>query len=333
MPAQNPFNPDMSGINAIGRWHYGPWFWPPTTNIPYPPVPNPYYDPTCDPDIAAFLSAAADARNAQSVLGCGSVHGHSVVNGTAYPKLEVQPKQYRFRILNAAHDRFWNLQLYVADTTVPHGCPTCAPNSEVKMVPAVRPPAFRTAGRRTAGKAACRIPATRGPAMIQIGTEGGFLPAPVVLPNQPVNWNIDPTTFTAGLVLQQNQGGGTLMLGPAERADVIVDFTNFAGKTLILYNDAPAPWPALDPHYDYYTGAPDNTEMGGAKPTPVGHRTQHPDHHADRGAGSRGTAPPMITTLTTLTNLQAAFKSTPAPRASSPPARNRSSSGKRPTED
>ncbi len=91
--------------------------------------------------------------------------------------------------------------------------------------------------------------------MIQIGNEGGFLPKPVVLPNQPVNWNVDPTLFTVGIVLQQNEGGGTLMLGPAERADVIVDFSNFAGHTLILYNDAPAPWPALDPHYDYYTGA------------------------------------------------------------------------------
>ena len=27
-PAQNPA--DLSGMNAYGRWHYGPWFWPPT---------------------------------------------------------------------------------------------------------------------------------------------------------------------------------------------------------------------------------------------------------------------------------------------------------------
>ena len=130
-------------------------------------------------------------------------------------------------------------------------------------------------------------PATRGPTFIQIGTEGGFLPTPVVLPNQPVAWNLDPTTFTAGLVLQQNQGGGTLMLGPAERADVIVDFSQFAGKTLILYNDAPAPWPALDPHYDYYTAAPDNRDMGGANTDPGGLRPQHPHRHADQGNGRR----------------------------------------------
>ncbi len=31
MPAQNPY--DISGLNAMGRWHYGPWFWPPTTGV------------------------------------------------------------------------------------------------------------------------------------------------------------------------------------------------------------------------------------------------------------------------------------------------------------
>ena len=40
-----------------------------------------------------------------------------MVNGTAYPTVTVQPQDYRFRILNAAHDRFLNLQLYVADNT------------------------------------------------------------------------------------------------------------------------------------------------------------------------------------------------------------------------
>ena len=38
---------------------------------------------------------------------------------------------------------------------------------------------------------------------------------------------------------------------------MIVDFSKFAGKTLILYNDAPAAFPARVPSYDYYTGAPD----------------------------------------------------------------------------
>ncbi len=139
------------------------------------------------------------------------------------------------------------------------------------MLPAIQTPGFPASWPADGREGGVPDPATRGPNFIQIGTEGGFLPTPVVLPNQPVAWNLDPTTFTVGLVLQQNQGGGTLMLGPAERADVIVDFSQFAGKTLILYNDAPAPWPALDPHYDYYTGAPDNRDMGGANTTLAGY--------------------------------------------------------------
>jgi hypothetical protein len=43
---------------------------------------------------------------------------------------------------------------------------------------------------------------------------------------------------------------------------VIVDFSKFAGKTLILYNDAPAAFPARIPSYDYYTGAPDLRPVG-----------------------------------------------------------------------
>ncbi len=44
-----------------------------------------------------------------------------IVNGTAYPALKVEPKAYRFRILNAGNDRALNLQLYVAaDKTARH---------------------------------------------------------------------------------------------------------------------------------------------------------------------------------------------------------------------
>jgi FtsP/CotA-like multicopper oxidase with cupredoxin domain len=195
-----------------------------------------------------------------------------VVNGTAYPVLEVEPKAYRLRILNAAHDRFFNLSIFKADTVtlapVDHCTgvgPTvpCDQRTEVAMVDATGTlpgwPATWPADGRPGG-----VPdwTKAGPAWLQIGTEGGFLPRPVTIPPQPVTWNNDVTTFNAG-----NVNGGSLILGPAERADVVVDFTAYAGQTLILYNAAPAPWPALDPHYDYFTGAPDMTEAGGAAPT------------------------------------------------------------------
>ena len=81
----------------------------------------------------------------------------------------------------------------------------------------------------------------------------------MVVPNQPTTWITDPTRFDVG-----NVDKHSLLLAPAERADVIVDFSKFAGKTLILYNDAPAAFPARVPSYDYYTGAPDLSPVGAA---------------------------------------------------------------------
>ncbi len=57
--------------------------------------------------------------------------------------------------------------------------------------------------------------------LYQIGTDGGFLTAPVRL--------------------------AELTLAPAERADVIADFSNYQGKHLILRNNAPTPFPAGTP--------------------------------------------------------------------------------------
>ncbi len=54
----------------------------------------------------------------------------------------------------------------------------------------------------------------------QIGTDGGFLPKTSAL--------------------------NKLLLGPAERADVLVDFSNLIGKTITLSNDAPAPYPGWE---------------------------------------------------------------------------------------
>jgi FtsP/CotA-like multicopper oxidase with cupredoxin domain len=106
------------------------------------------------------------------------------------------------------------------------------------------------------------VDSTKGPNWIQIGTERGFLPMPVVVPPQHITWVTDPTVFNAG-----NVDKHSLLLGPAERADVIVDFSAYAGKTMILYNDAPAAFPARDPRYDYYTDNADLTETGGAPTT------------------------------------------------------------------
>ena len=88
---QNPFAFSIDKTNPVGRWDYGPWFWP------IFPVQNPVLpDPSGTPE--SFMDTP-------------------VINGTAYPTYTVQPKAYRFRILAAGNDRFWNLQLYKADAT------------------------------------------------------------------------------------------------------------------------------------------------------------------------------------------------------------------------
>jgi spore coat protein A, manganese oxidase len=83
-----------------------------------------------------------------------------------------------------------------------------------------------------------------GPDFLVLGTEGGFLPHPVHVPS---NRPFDPHTL-----------GGSLVTAPAERWDLLVDFRQFAGQKVILYNDAPAPFPGGDPRNDYFLGAPDN---------------------------------------------------------------------------
>ena len=256
VPAPNP--DDLSGVNPMGRWAYGPWFWPPTNNIRFGPVPNPYYDPACDPDVAPFYCEPRMMPGTPNTSwGAEAFLDTPVVNGTAFPYVEVNPTAYRFRILNASHDRFWNLQLYVADET---GFKQLGYPTEVKMVPAAPTAGFPAKWPKDGRPGGAPDPALVGPSFIQIGSEGGFLPKPAVIPNQPVLWNNNPTTFNFG-----NVSDHALLLGPAERADVIIDFSQYAGKTLILYNDAPAAFPALDERLDYYTGIGDLRDSGGVE--------------------------------------------------------------------
>ncbi len=267
-PAQNPG--DASGVNAYGRWAYGPWFWPPTNNVDYGPVENPYYDPNCDPDLQWCEPPLMPGVPYLS-MGMESFNDTPVVNGAAYPTLTVDPKAYRFRILNAANDRFFNLSLYKAvdangvlcdeknlnpaPESTGVACTEVALNPDEVAAALADPTIFPTP-----------LAGTEGPDWIAIGTEGGFLPSPVAIPAHVTTWVNDPTVFNAGNVDQHS-----LLTAPAERHDVIVDFSQFAGQTLILYNDAPAAFPARDPRYDYYTGNGDYRDTGGAPSTLPGY--------------------------------------------------------------
>jgi spore coat protein A, manganese oxidase len=99
-----------------------------------------------------------------------------VVNGKTWPNLNVEPRRYRLRLLNGCNGRFLILKL-VGNPLMPR-------------------------------------PAAPGMVFTQIGTEGGFLPAPVQL--------------------------GQLLMSPAERADVLVDFTGLpVGAEVYLINEGP----------------------------------------------------------------------------------------------
>ncbi len=123
-------------------------------------------------------------------------------------------------------------------------------------------------------------PRNMGPQMIQIGSEGGLLPRPIVLSNTCVDYIYDRKQITFGNVrnyalttpnpsnpaqtLNYPHPGYNLHLGLAERADVIIDFSTVPpGSTLIMYNDNPAPEPGIDPRNDYYTGDPDYSNGAG----------------------------------------------------------------------
>ena len=117
-------------------------------------------------------------------------------------------------------------------------------------------------------------PRAIGPTMIQIGNDGGLLPA-----SRRAAQHADQLRSSSAGDAGMNPAGRRsashrrrCYLAPGERADVIVDFSQVpSGSKLILYNDAPAPAPSGDRRVDYYTGDPDLTAIGGAPSTIAGY--------------------------------------------------------------
>jgi spore coat protein A len=144
------------------------------------------------------------------------------VNGKSWPTLSVQPRRYRFRLVNGSNARFYIMGL------------------------------FNQAG------VDMHVNGAPGPAIWQIGTDGGFLNNPVKL-NDPANG----ANACAGSPVGNNTDTGAaskcLFLAPAERADVIIDFAGQAGKTFTMKNFAVIPFPSGGP---VGFGAPDATSDG-----------------------------------------------------------------------
>jgi FtsP/CotA-like multicopper oxidase with cupredoxin domain len=255
---QDPNSAD--GTNPVGRWDWGPWFWP-VFPAQFSLPSGAFGEVTATPE--AFMDT-------------------SVVNGQAYPTMSVDPKTYRFRVLSVANDRTHNLGLYqavdaknkVCDATnkapalagtAPGGLPPVA-CTEVRMVPALPTAGFPAKWPTDGRVGGVPDPATAGPDIVQIGSEGGLLPVPAVWKSQPVTYETNVRSITMLNILDHD-----LLMGGGERADVLIDFSKYAGQTLILYNDAPTPMPALDPRTDYTTGGGDKTDAGGAHDTLPGY--------------------------------------------------------------
>ena len=153
-------------------------------------------------------------------------------------------------------------------------------------------------------------PRNIGPDFIQIGTEGGLLPAPAVLPVTPVGYVQNKRDITVGSIGPNEH---TLLLGPAERGDVIIDFSQYPNKTLILYSDSPAPVPAGDPRNDYYTAGPDMTGQGGTPPTQAGFGPNTRTLMQIRVSSNPADAPVSLATVTSVLTTQYGLSGLPAP--------------------
>ena len=227
--------------NPAGRWDYGPTADPAARTVAALQLPDGSYG-----NVSTTPESYMDTP---------------VINGVAYPALNVEPKAYRVRFLNAANDRYFNLSLWVADPIAP---------TEIKMIdeplePKCQLPVTENGITSPAAKVNGRPggipdPSTVGPNIIQFGNEGGLLPKPVIHDAKPMNFDCNLT-----------ETGGGFYLGNAERADTVIDFSQYAGKTLILYNDSSAPVPDGDSRYDYYTNNPDQGPIGGAPSTTPGY--------------------------------------------------------------
>ena len=114
----------------------------------YPEQPTPATRKTPDPSVVPFFTG-----------------DFILVNGKIWPSLEVEPRKYRFRLLNGSNSRNYTFTL-----------------DEDKI-------------------------------FYQLGTDSGLLERPVKL----------------------NQ----ITLAPAERTDIVIDFSEYAGKKIVLRNSSP----------------------------------------------------------------------------------------------
>ena len=208
-----------------------PFAWtPPGRRLAPAPVGSLWYAHTYDPKLLQAGGQQEGHRLRPRPLVVPEFFGDTMLaNGTVYPEVTVEARRYRFQILNACNARFLNLQLYVDERHQHrrHHPGPADPGSRSRHWHRV--PQLHAAGHR-------RRPAA----------------SPVIVPS---NMPFNPLTLA-----------GSLILGAAERADCIIDFSGaLRARKLILYTDAPAPFPVGAPIFDYLPngtrGGPNTREI------------------------------------------------------------------------
>jgi len=141
-----------------------------------------------------------------------------VVNGNTWPVMEVAPEQYRLRFVNASDSRFMNLSLWLVNGqgTKLREIPFYQIGSDQGLLPAV-----------------VRIETGFATTLPGNGTDVNPKSLDCLLPNGKLRKNCVPAV--PGTFAEQ-----ALLMGPAERPDVIVDFSSLSdGDQLIMFNTAP----------------------------------------------------------------------------------------------
>jgi len=145
-----------------------------------------------------FIGDPKDASDISPIWNPEAFFNAIVVNGVTWPALEVEPDLYRFRLLNGCNSRFLNLSMFVvnADGTLGQEVPFYQIGAEQSLLPNV-----------------VKVETGQKTALCQNDV------APCTAAGTPVTTLTDPQE--------------ALLMGLAERADVIVDFSGLAPGTKV----------------------------------------------------------------------------------------------------
>ncbi|MFA7403249.1 MAG: chitobiase/beta-hexosaminidase C-terminal domain-containing protein [Pelobacteraceae bacterium] len=179
--------------------------------------PVQYFTRNADGSVNVIPTGTAPPAGALTFPSITSEYWGNVitVNGQVWPKQDTEKRVYRQRFLNGSDSRTYILRLVDKTTRLP----------------------------------------IAGLDIWQIGTEQGFLPAPV-------KTMVDDTTATPLPTVAPFPQTNGIVLMPGERVDVLIDFTNVpAGTQVVLQN--------LGPDFPYTGEYPDALNANGQLPTTI----------------------------------------------------------------